>query len=55
MMEHSNISGLFNLGTGQDHTFYDLCAATFRAMRLEPNIRFVDMPEALKSKYQYFT
>ena len=55
MIEHPEINGLYNLGTGKCHTFYDLTAATFRAMGLEPNIKFVDMPETLRSKYQYFT
>ncbi|MDY3738959.1 MAG: ADP-glyceromanno-heptose 6-epimerase [Selenomonadaceae bacterium] len=55
MIEHPEINGLYNLGTGKCRTFYDLTAATFRAMGLEPNIKFVDMPETLRSKYQYFT
>lgn len=55
MMEHSAISGLFNLGTGKARSFYDLTAATFRAMNLEPNIKYIDMPETLRPKYQYYT
>ncbi|MCA0383481.1 MAG: ADP-glyceromanno-heptose 6-epimerase [Bacteroidetes bacterium] len=48
-------SGLYNLGTGQARSFYDLAAATFRGMDLEPNIVFIDMPEDIRDKYQYFT
>lgn len=48
-------SGLYNLGTGKARSFYDLAAATFRAMDLEPNIIFIDMPPELRDKYQYFT
>ena len=48
-------SGLYNLGTGQARSFYDLASATFRAMGLEPDIRFIDMPEDIRDKYQYFT
>lgn len=55
MIEHPSISGLFNLGTGTARTFYDLASATFRAMGLEPNIKFIDMPETLRLKYQYYT
>lgn len=55
MMEHENINGLYNLGTGKARSFYDLAASTFRAMGLEPNIEFVDMPETLREKYQYYT
>ena len=55
MMDHPEISGLFNLGTGRARSFYDLCVSTFRAMDLEPNIKFIEMPESLRGKYQYFT
>lgn len=48
-------SGLYNLGTGKARSFYDLAAATFRALDLEPNIEFIDMPEDIRDKYQYFT
>ena len=48
-------SGLYNLGTGKARSFYDLAAATFRGMDLEPNIVFIDMPEDIRDKYQYFT
>lgn len=55
MMEHPEVSGLFNLGTGQARSFYDLAAATFDAMGVERNIKFIEMPESLRPKYQYFT
>jgi ADP-L-glycero-D-manno-heptose 6-epimerase len=48
-------SGLYNLGTGKARSFYDLTASTFRAMHLEPNIEYIDMPEDIRDKYQYFT
>jgi ADP-L-glycero-D-manno-heptose 6-epimerase len=48
-------SGLYNLGTGQARSFYDLATATFRGLDLEPNIVFIDMPEDIRDKYQYFT
>ncbi len=47
--------GLYNLGTGKARSFYDLAAATFRGMDLDPNIVFIDMPEDIRDKYQYFT
>jgi ADP-L-glycero-D-manno-heptose 6-epimerase len=49
------LPGLYNLGTGTARSFYDLAAATFRAMQLEPDIEFIDMPEDIRDKYQYFT
>lgn len=55
MIEHENISGLYNLGTGCARSFYDLCKNTFNAMGLDPNIEFVEMPEHLREKYQYYT
>lgn len=55
MIEHPEVSGLFNLGTGTARSFYDLAAATFDAMGVERNITFVEMPESLRPKYQYFT
>lgn len=54
-MEKRDHSGLYNLGTGKSRTFYDLAAATFRALDLEPNISFIPTPEDIRDKYQYFT
>jgi ADP-L-glycero-D-manno-heptose 6-epimerase len=51
----STNNGLYNLGTGKARSFYDLAAATFRGLDKEPNIRFIDMPEDIRDKYQYFT
>ena len=48
-------SGIYNLGTGKARSFYDLAASTFRGLDLEPNIHFIDMPEDIRDKYQYFT
>lgn len=55
VMNHRQINGLFNLGTGQARSFYDLCKGTFDAMGLQENIEFIEMPEKLRPKYQYFT
>ncbi len=48
-------SGIYNLGTGKARSFYDLAASTFRGLDMEPNIHFIDMPEDIRDKYQYFT
>ena len=50
---HAN--GLYNLGSGQAHTWVQLAQAIFSALGQQPNIEFVEMPEHLKSKYQYYT
>ena len=48
-------SAIYNLGTGKARSFYDLAAATFRGLDMQPNITFIDMPEDIRDKYQYFT
>jgi len=48
-------SGLYNLGTGQARSFMDLAKATFAGLDLASDIRFIDMPEDIRDKYQYFT
>ena len=48
-------NGLYNLGSGQAHTWVQLARAIFSALGQQPNIEFVEMPEHLKSKYQYYT
>jgi ADP-L-glycero-D-manno-heptose 6-epimerase len=47
--------GIYNLGTGQARTFEDLVKATFSGLDLEPNIHFIDMPQDIRDKYQYYT
>ena len=51
----ASAGGIFNLGSGEANTWITLATAIFRALGLEPKIKFIEMPEALKEKYQYFT
>lgn len=51
----SSLNGLYNLGTGKARSFEDLEKATFRALDLPVSITFIDMPEDIRDKYQYFT
>ena len=51
----SPIHGLINVGSGRASTWLDLIRPVFEAMGCEENIEFVDMPEALRERYQYFT
>jgi ADP-L-glycero-D-manno-heptose 6-epimerase len=46
---------MFNVGTGRARSFRDLAVATFTAVGREPQIAYVDMPEQLRGRYQYFT
>ena len=48
-------NGLYNLGTGKARSFDDLVKATFTGLDLQPNIVYIDMPEDIRDKYQYFT
>ncbi len=47
--------GLLNCGTGKARTWVDLVTAVFGAMGLRPKIEFIEMPQQLQGKYQYFT
>ena len=51
----TKVSGLFNVGTGGAQSFRELAEATFHALGMEPNIRYIDMPDKLRGKYQYYT
>jgi ADP-L-glycero-D-manno-heptose 6-epimerase len=48
-------NGLFNLGSGASRTWLDLARAVFTALKREPKIEFIGMPESIRDKYQYFT
>jgi len=54
-MGHRKDSGIYNLGTGKARTFLDLTKNTFKAMGIKENISFIDTPEDIRDKYQYFT
>jgi len=47
--------GIFNIGSGKARTWNDLGRAVFAALGREPRIEYVDMPESIRDKYQYFT
>lgn len=51
----SGTSGLFNIGAGVARTWNDLAKAIFKAMELEPNIEYINMPENIRHQYQYHT
>jgi ADP-L-glycero-D-manno-heptose 6-epimerase len=55
LMQHPIASGLYNLGTGKARSFQDLATAIFTALGLPPQIEYIDMPEDIRDKYQYFT
>jgi ADP-L-glycero-D-manno-heptose 6-epimerase len=55
LLQHPEVGGVFNVGTGQARTWNDLARSVFAAMNLPENIDYIDMPEQLRGKYQYFT
>ncbi len=55
LAETPTAGGLFNVGSGRAHTWVQLATAIFEALDRPPNIEFVEMPEALRGKYQYYT
>ena len=55
LYDQPQVSGLYNVGTGQARSWRDLAEAVFAALGQTPVIEFVDMPEGLREKYQNFT
>ena len=55
LMENKPNSAIYNLGTGRARAFNDLVKATFNGLDLTPQIEYIDMPEDIRDKYQYFT
>jgi ADP-L-glycero-D-manno-heptose 6-epimerase len=55
LMENKPASAIYNLGTGTARSFNTLVKSTFAGLDLQPQIEFIDMPEDLRDKYQYFT
>ncbi len=54
-LEHTDKNGIYNVGTGQAQSWVELVTALFDAVGKPVNIEFVDMPEVIRGKYQYFT
>jgi ADP-L-glycero-D-manno-heptose 6-epimerase len=54
-LENKEVNGIFNLGTGKARTWNELARAVFEAMHQKPNIEYIEMPENIRDKYQYFT
>lgn len=52
---HPAVKGLYNVGAGLPRSWNDLARAIFSALKTPPEIEYIEMPEILKNKYQYFT
>ena len=55
LLDHPNACGLYNIGSGRAETWNALAEAAFAAMDKSVNIEYIEMPEHLKDRYQYYT
>lgn len=55
MIEHRDVSGIFNLGTGRAQTWMELMRALYAAVGHDLEVRWQDTPESIRDRYQYFT
>ena len=55
LVDDLRANGLFNIGSGQSHTWRELVEAVFAALERPAHIEFIDMPPELRAKYQYWT
>ncbi len=54
-LKNQNCSGIYNLGTGEARSFNDLIFITFKALKKECNISYIDIPNDIRDTYQYYT
>lgn len=50
-----DLNGIFNVGSGQAHTWNAMAKNVFKALGKAVNIEYVPMPEDLEKKYQNYT
>lgn len=53
--DHKGKNGIYNIGHGEARSFKSLVEATFEALNIKPKINYIDMPDHLRSQYQYYT
>ena len=55
LLASPQVSGIFNVGTGEARSFKDLMLSAHAALGTTPAISYIDMPEQIRDSYQYFT
>ena len=55
LLSTPSVNGIYNVGTGAARSFKDLVLSAYAALGAKPNIQYIDMPEAIRGSYQYFT
>ena len=54
-LEHQDIHGIFNIGSGNARTWNELAIAVFDSLGMDPKIEYIEMPQQIRNKYQYYT
>lgn len=54
-LNHPEVHGIFNLGTGVARSWNDMATAICSALHRETAIEYIDMPEEVRTHYQYYT
>ncbi|MBT3559251.1 MAG: ADP-glyceromanno-heptose 6-epimerase [Rhodospirillales bacterium] len=55
LLDNTEVSGLFNCGSGKARSFLDLTTAVYEAVNTKLSVNYVETPEAIRDKYQYYT
>jgi ADP-L-glycero-D-manno-heptose 6-epimerase len=55
LVNHDNGCGIFNIGSGRAETWKLLADGAFEALEREVEIEYVEMPEHIRDRYQYYT
>lgn len=55
LFNNSKAAGLYNIGSGMAESWNHLVRAAFAALQKPVNIEYIDMPESLRDRYQYYT
>lgn len=55
LWEHREVNGLFNVGTGRACSFSGLAEAVFHALDRAAEVEYIEMPDTLRDRYQYYT
>ena len=54
-LDNPEVNGIFNIGTGISRTWNDVAESMYSALQKKPCIKYIEMPDSLKKKYQYYT
>ncbi|MFP6637477.1 MAG: ADP-glyceromanno-heptose 6-epimerase [Nitrospinaceae bacterium] len=54
-LEHQEIGGIFNVGSGRARNWNDLASTIFQVMNKKTDINYIEMPEFIRDQYQYHT